>query len=47
MQSLGSDPTIIDRLVKSVCPNIFGLEDIKKGILCQVCRARVCMYICV
>ncbi|KAH7823126.1 DNA replication licensing factor MCM4 [Monocercomonoides exilis] len=33
---LGQDPRIYDRLVKSLAPSIFGLEEVKRGLLCQL-----------
>jgi len=31
---LSKEPDVIDRLVRSIAPNIFGHDEIKKGILC-------------
>lgn len=34
MHQLAADENIYDRLVQSIAPSIWGLEEIKKGILC-------------
>jgi len=36
LEELGQDPDIYERLVKSFAPSIWEMEDIKKGILCQL-----------
>jgi hypothetical protein len=36
MRALGADPEIYDKLTKSVAPSIWQLDDVKKGILCQL-----------
>lgn len=36
VQALASDPHIYERLAASVAPSIWQLEDVKKGILCQL-----------
>lgn len=36
LQELGSDPGIYDRLVRSLAPSIWEMEDVKKGVLCQL-----------
>jgi len=35
-QELGRSPDIYDRLVASLAPSIWELEDVKKGLLCQL-----------
>jgi hypothetical protein len=35
-QELASDPNIYERLTASIAPSIWQLEDVKKGILCQL-----------
>ncbi len=46
LQALAASPDIYEKLVQSVAPGIWQLDDIKKGLLCQlfggtskVCRA--------
>ena len=34
IKQLSTDPNIYDRLVKSIAPSIWELEDVKRGILC-------------
>lgn len=36
MRQLGRRPGIYEELVESLAPSIFGLEDVKKGLLCQL-----------
>jgi len=36
IQALGSRPDVYDALVRSVAPSIWELDDVKKGILCQL-----------
>jgi len=36
IQELGRSPDIYDRLVSSLAPSIWELEDVKKGLLCQL-----------
>ncbi|KAL3152230.1 hypothetical protein ABBQ32_001312 [Trebouxia sp. C0010 RCD-2024] len=36
LQALGADPNIYDKLTASIAPSIWQLDDIKKGILCQL-----------
>ncbi|KAL3142605.1 hypothetical protein ABBQ38_002922 [Trebouxia sp. C0009 RCD-2024] len=36
LQALGADPDIYDKLTASIAPSIWQLDDIKKGILCQL-----------
>ncbi|CAL8467630.1 g7168 [Coccomyxa elongata] len=36
MRALGDQPDIYDRLVKSVAPSIWQMDDVKKGILAQL-----------
>ncbi|GAB68836.1 DNA replication licensing factor MCM4 [Plasmodium cynomolgi strain B] len=36
MQKLSTDPNIYQRLVDSIAPSIYGRDDIKKGLLCQL-----------
>lgn len=33
---MGSDPMIYEKLVASLAPNIWEMEDVKKGLLCQL-----------
>ena len=35
-QALGNDPSIYERLVASLAPSIWQMDDVKKGILCQL-----------
>ena len=35
-QDLSADPNIYDRLAASIAPSIWQLEDVKRGILCQL-----------
>lgn len=36
MQALAAEPDIYEKLVNSIAPSIWQLEDVKKGILCQL-----------
>ena len=36
VQELASDPNIYERLMASVAPSIWQLDDVKRGILCQL-----------
>ena len=36
MEALGADPDIYDKLTSSVAPSIWQMDDVKKGILCQL-----------
>ncbi len=36
MRALGAEPDIYDKLMKSVAPSIWQMDDVKKGILCQL-----------
>ncbi|CAD2113178.1 DNA replication licensing factor MCM4, putative [Plasmodium vinckei] len=36
MEKLSKDPNIYQRLVDSIAPSIYGRDDIKKGLLCQL-----------
>ncbi len=36
MQELGADPDIYEKLTASIAPSIWQLDDVKKGILCQL-----------
>ncbi|GMH36339.1 hypothetical protein BSKO_04207 [Bryopsis sp. KO-2023] len=36
MKSLSDDPLIYDKLVSSLAPSIWEMEDVKKGVLCQL-----------
>ena len=36
MQALGNDAAIYERLVASLAPSIWQMDDVKKGILCQL-----------
>lgn len=33
---MAADPNIYENLVASVCPSIWEMDDVKKGVLCQV-----------
>mmetsp|Transcript_26801 Transcript_26801/g.64550 ORF Transcript_26801/g.64550 Transcript_26801/m.64550 type:complete len:801 (-) Transcript_26801:143-2545(-) len=35
-KSLAESPTLVDQLVNSLAPSIWELEDVKKGLLCQL-----------
>ena len=36
IQALAAEPDIYEKLVNSIAPSIWQLEDVKKGILCQL-----------
>ena len=36
IREIASSPDVYERLMRSVAPNIFGLDDVKRGILCQL-----------
>ena len=36
MQALAADPDIYEKLTASLAPSIWQLDDVKKGILCQL-----------
>lgn len=36
LQKLGADPDIYEKLTASIAPSIWQLDDVKKGILCQL-----------
>lgn len=36
LKELSKRPDIYERLTKSLAPNIWELDDVKKGLLCQV-----------
>lgn len=36
VQALGADPDIYEKLTASLAPSIWQLDDVKKGILCQL-----------
>ncbi len=36
VQELGADPDIYEKLTASIAPSIWQLDDVKKGILCQL-----------
>jgi DNA replication licensing factor MCM4 len=36
MQALAEDPEIYEKLASSIAPSIWQMEDVKKGILCQL-----------
>ena len=36
LQALGADPDIYEKLTASLAPSIWQLDDVKKGILCQL-----------
>lgn len=35
-QELAADPMIYDKLVASLAPSIWQMDDVKKGVLCQL-----------
>ena len=36
LRKLGEQPDIFNKLVDALAPSIFGYEDVKRGILCQL-----------
>lgn len=36
LEALATDPNIYQRLVDSISPSIYGMEDVKRGVLCQL-----------
>lgn len=36
LKELSRQPDIYERLTRSLAPNIWELDDVKKGLLCQV-----------
>jgi len=36
MKAMGRDPEIYSKLVRSLAPSIYELDDVKKGVLCQL-----------
>lgn len=36
IRDIAGSPNVYERLMRSVAPNIFGLDDVKRGILCQL-----------
>lgn len=36
VQELAADPRLTQRLIASLAPNIWEMDDIKKGVLCQL-----------
>ena len=36
MQALGAEPDIYEKLTASLAPSIWQMEDVKKGVLCQL-----------
>ena len=36
IREIAAAPNVYERLMRSVAPNIFGLDDVKRGILCQL-----------
>ncbi len=36
LQEVGADPDIYEKLTASIAPSIWHLDDVKKGILCQL-----------
>eukprot|EP00951_Prasinocladus_malaysianus_P035370 scaffold364204_cov45-Prasinocladus_malaysianus.AAC.1 len=36
MHQMAAQPDIVDQLVQSLAPSIWGMEEVKKGILCQL-----------
>lgn len=36
LKQLASDPDIYERLVQSLAPSIWGMDDVKKGVLCML-----------
>ena len=43
LKELSKLPDIYDRLTRSLAPNIWELDDVKKGLLCQVILWNICM----
>ena len=41
LKELAKKPDIYDRLTRSLAPNIWELDDVKKGLLCQVPYSRL------
>ena len=33
---MGNDPNIYEKLVASLAPSVWEMEDVKKGLLCQL-----------
>lgn len=38
LKELSKQPDIYDRLTRSLAPNIWELDDVKRGLLCQVLK---------
>ena len=36
LQALGAEPDIYEKLTASLAPSIWQMEDVKKGVLCQL-----------
>ncbi len=36
IRALSTDPRIYERLVASISPNVWEMEDVKKGLMCQL-----------
>ena len=36
MKAMGALPDIYDQLADSLAPSVYGMEDVKRGILCQL-----------
>jgi DNA replication licensing factor MCM4 len=39
--ALSADPRLYERLVASLAPNIYGMDDVKRGLLCQLFGGQV------
>jgi len=46
LKELSKQPDIYERLTKSLAPNIWELDDVKKGLLCQVTHLSSYSFIC-
>lgn len=44
LKELSKLPDIYDRLTRSLAPNIWELDDVKRGLLCQV-RSSICLNV--
>jgi hypothetical protein len=45
LKELSKLPDIYDRLTRSLAPNIWELDDVKRGLLCQVTSWNISMSI--
>jgi DNA replication licensing factor MCM4 len=44
LKELSKLPDIYDRLTRSLAPNIWELDDVKRGLLCQVTSWNIKMF---